>query len=56
MNLGWPNDLRFEESIMLLGYIYNDFILNLFLKHSSCTCQEKIPLHVEEPNVAKQLV
>ena len=44
MNLGWLNALRSEESIMLLGYIYNDFILNLFLKHSSCTSQEKLPL------------
>ena len=41
---------------MLLGYFYIDFILNLFLKHSSCTCQEKLPRHAEEPNVVKQLV
>ena len=41
---------------MLLGYIYNDFIENLFLKHSSCTCQEKFPGHAEDPNVAKQQV
>ena len=41
---------------MLLGYTYNDFILNLFLKHSSRTYQEKLPRHAEEPNVAKQLV
>ena len=40
----------------LLGYIYNDFAVNLFLKYSSCTCQEKLPGHAEEPNVAKQLV
>ena len=26
---------------MLLGYICNEFILNLFLKQSRCTCQEK---------------
>ena len=55
MNLGWLNGLRSEEN-MLLGYIYNDFIVNLFLKCSSCTCQEKLPGHAEEPNVAKQLV
>ena len=55
MNLGWLNGLRSEEN-MLLGYIYNDFIVNLFLKRSSCTCQEKLPGHAEEPNVAKQLV
>ena len=41
---------------MLLGYIYNDFIVNLFLKHLSCICQEKLPGHAEEPNVASQLV
>ena len=32
------------------------WILNLFLKHSSCTCQEKLPRHTEEPNLTKQLV
>ena len=41
---------------MLLDYLYNDFIVNLFVKHSSCTCQEKLPGHTEESNVAKQLV
>ena len=41
---------------MLLGYIFNDFIVSLLLKHSSCTCQEKLPGHAEKPNVAKQLV
>ena len=50
MNLGWLNGLRPAESI-LLSYIFNDFILNLFLKYSSCTCQEKLSRHV-----AKQLV
>ena len=40
---------------MLLGNIYTDFIVNLFLKHSSCTCQKKPYGHDEEPNVAKQL-
>ena len=41
---------------MLLGYIYNDFIVNLFLKHPTCLCQEKLPGHAEEPNVVKKLV
>ena len=41
---------------MLLGYIYNAFIVNLFLKDSSCTCQEKRPGHAEEPNMAEQPV
>ena len=41
---------------MLVDYIYNNLILNLSLKHSSCTCQEKLPQHAEEPNVVKQLV
>ena len=41
---------------MLLGCIYNDCILNLFLKHSCCICQEKLPGPAEEPNVAQQLV
>ena len=41
---------------MLLGYIYNALIVNLFLKHLSCTCQEKLPGYAEEPNVTKQLI
>ena len=39
---------------MLVGYTYNDFILNLFVKHSGCTCQ--VPRHAEEPNVANQII
>ena len=54
MNLGWLNGLRSDG--LLLGYIYNDYIANLSLKYSSCTCQEKLPGHAEEPNVEKQLV
>ena len=41
---------------MLLGYSSNDFIVNLFLKHSSCTCQEKPPGRAEETNLIEQLV
>ena len=41
---------------MLVGYTYNDFILNFFVKHSGCTCQEKHPRHAEEPNVANQII
>ena len=55
MNLRWFNGLRSEETLLLI-YIYNNFILNLFLKYSNCTFQEKFPRHAEEPNVAKQLV
>ena len=38
---------------MLVGYTYNDFILNFFVKHSGCTCQEKHPRHAEEPKCSK---
>ena len=41
---------------ILLGYIYKDIILNLFLKYSSCTCQEELPWQGKEPNIAKQPV
>ena len=54
MNLGWLNGLRSEEN-MLLSYIYNDFIVNLLLKQSSCRCQEKLAGHAEEPNVEASL-
>ena len=36
---------------MLLCYIYNEFILKLFLEHSGCKCQENFPRHAEEPNM-----
>ena len=49
----WSEVLRKH---MLLDCIYNNLILNLFLKHSSCTCLEKHPRHAEEPDMAKQLV
>ena len=55
MNLEWLNGLRSEES-MFLGYIFDDFILNLFLKHLSSTCHEKLSQHAEKPNAVKQLV
>ena len=41
---------------MLLDYIFNNFIMNLFLKYSSCTYHENLPQQAEEPNVTKQLV
>ena len=38
---------------MLLGYIHSDLSFSLSLKHSSCTCQEKLSRHAEELNMAK---
>ena len=55
MNLGWLNKLKAAEN-MLLGYIYNDFIVNQFLKHSTFTCQENLRGHVKDSNVTKQLI
>ena len=49
----WSEVLRKH---MLLDYIYNNLILNLSLKHSLCTSQEKLPRHAEELNIAKLLV
>ena len=56
MNLGWLNCLRSEEKHMLLGHIYSNILLNLFLKKLVVPCQEKLHQHAEEVNVAKRLL